>query len=50
MLICFCELCELLHNLIDMSAEFYGYEDVREVLTFITEGERPPGVMVFFNE
>ena len=32
-------------SLIDMSAEFYGYSGAREVLTFITEGEKPPGLM-----
>ena len=41
------ELCEPLQNLIDMSAEFYGYSGAREVLTFITEGEKPPGSMGF---
>ena len=30
-----------------MSAEFYGYSGVREVLTFITEGEQPPALMGF---
>ena len=39
------ELCVPLQSLIDMSAEFYGYSGAREVLTFITEGEKPPGLM-----
>lgn len=41
------ELCEPLHSLIDMSAEFYGYSGAREVLTFITQGEKPPALMGF---
>ena len=41
------ELCAPLQSLIDMSAEFYGYSGAREVLTFITEGEKPPGLMGF---
>ena len=41
------ELCEPLYSLIDMSAEFYGYDGMREVLTFITEGEQPPSSMGF---
>ena len=39
------ELCEPLQSLIDMSAEFYGYSGAREVLTFVTEGEKSPGSM-----
>ena len=41
------ELCEPLADLIDMSSEFHGYYGAREVLTFITEGEKPPGLMGF---
>ena len=41
------DLREPLYNLIDMSAEFYGYEGVREVFTVITEGQGTPGVMGF---
>ena len=41
------ELCEPLQSLIDMSAEFYGYSGAREVLTFVTEGEKSPGSMGF---
>ena len=41
------ELCEPLHSLYDMSAEFYGYNGMREVLTFITEGDQTPSSMVF---
>ena len=41
------ELCEPLADLIDMSSEFHGYYGAREVLTFISEGEKPPGLMGF---
>jgi len=41
------ELFEPLQSLIDMSAEFYGYSGAREVLTFVTEGEKSPGSMGF---
>ena len=41
------QLCEPLQSLVDISAEFYGYSGVREVLTFITEGEQPPALMGF---
>ena len=41
------ELCEPLHSLIDMSADFFGYDGPREVLTFITEGEKPPALLGF---
>ena len=45
------ELCKPLHSLIDMTAEFYGYEGAREVLTFITEGEATPdSINGIFNE
>ena len=41
------ELCEPLDGVIDLSAEFHGYEGERFVLTIITEAERPPEVMGF---
>eukprot|EP00435_Cladocopium_sp_Y103_P048200 s1774_g14.t1 len=41
------ELCGSLYNLIHMSSEFYGYEGAREVLTSVTEGEKPPALMGF---
>ena len=41
------ELCEPLRSLIDMSADFFGYDGPREVLTFITEGEKPPALLGF---
>ena len=44
---CVLELCEPLYSLIDMSAEFYGYDGMREVLTFITEGEKSSDLMGF---
>ena len=41
------ELCEPLESLIDLSAEFHGYEGDRYILTIITFSERPPQVMGF---
>lgn len=41
------ELCEPLESLIDLSAEFHGYEGGRYILTIITSSERPPQVMGF---
>ena len=41
------ELCDPLYNLIDMPAEFCGCPGAREVLTFITEGEKPPALTGF---
>ena len=34
------ELCEPLDSLIDLSAEFYGYEGARDIITIITRGEK----------
>lgn len=41
------ELSEPLYNRIDMSAESCGYSGAKEVLTSITEGEKPPALMGF---
>jgi hypothetical protein len=41
------ELCEPLESLVDLSAEFHGYEGDRYILTIVTTAERPPQVMGF---
>ena len=41
------ELCEPLETLIDPSAEIYGYEGSRDLITIITDGEKDPLVMGF---
>ena len=41
------ELCEPLDSLIDLSAEFYGYEGALDIITIITRGEKDPLVMGF---
>ena len=41
------ELCEPMETLIDPSAEIYGYEGSRELITIITDGEKDPLVMGF---
>ena len=41
------ELCEPLETLIDLAAEFHGYEGDRFIITVITPSERPPNVMGF---
>ena len=41
------ELCEPLDSIIDLSAEFYGFEGDRFVVTVITTAEKAPHVMGF---
>ena len=41
------ELCEPLDLIIDLSAEFYGFDGGRLVVTVITTAEHPPHVMGF---
>ena len=41
------KLCEPLESLVDLSAEFHGYEGDRYILTIVTTAERPPQVMGF---
>ena len=41
------ELCEPLESIIDLSAEFHGYNGDRYVVTVITTAERPPHAMGF---
>ena len=41
------ELCEPLDGIIDPTAEFYGYEGSRDVITIITDAEKDPSIMGF---
>ena len=41
------ELCERMSDIVDLSAEFFGYIGNRYVITVITESERPPQTMGF---
>ena len=41
------ELCKPLESIIDLSAEFHGYNGDRYIVTVITSAERPPHAMGF---
>ena len=41
------ELCERMSDIVDLSAEFFGYIGNRYIITIITESERPPQTMGF---